>query len=62
MKLIMTIKMPHQKHFLKITLLVLKTQKERIKMRVFLVIKTVRAIMKCMIVIDRNYLLILSKK
>lgn len=62
MKLIMTIKMPHQKHFLKSTLPFLKTQKERIKIRVFLVIKTVRAIMKCMIVIDRNYLLILSKK
>lgn len=62
MKLIMTIKMPHQKRFLKITLLFLKTQKERIKIRVFLVIKTVRAIMKCIIVIDRNYLLILSKK
>lgn len=54
MKLIMTIKMPHQKRFLKITLLFLKTQKERIKIRVFLVIKTVRAIMKCIIVIDRN--------
>lgn len=54
--------MPHQKHFWKITLLFLKTQKERIKIRVFLVIKTVRAITKCMIVIDRNYLLILSKK
>ena len=54
--------MPHQKHFLKSTLPFLKTQKERIKIRVFLVIKTVRAIMKCMIVIDRNYLLILSKK
>ena len=54
--------MPHQKHFLKITLLFLKTQKERIKIRVFLVIKTVRTIKKCMIVIDRNYLLILSKK
>ena len=51
MKLIMTIKMPHQKHFLKITLLFLKTQKEGIKIRVFLVIKTVHAIMKCMIVI-----------
>ena len=58
----MTIKIPHQKHFLKITLLFLKTQKERIKIRVFVMIKTVRAIMKCMIVIDRNYLLILSKK
>lgn len=46
--------MPHQKHFLKITLLFLKTQKEGIKIRVFLVIKTVRAIMKCIIVIDRN--------
>ena len=56
MKLIMTIKMPHQKHFLKITLLFLKTQKERIKIRVFLVIKTVHAIMKCMIVIDSNYI------
>lgn len=53
--------MPHQKHFLKITLLFLKHEKKGKKL-VFLVMKTVRAIIKCMIVTDRNYQLILSKK
>jgi len=45
MKLIMTIKMPHQKHFLKITLLFLKHKKKGKKL-VFLVMKTIRAIIK----------------
>lgn len=48
MKLTMTIKTPYQNLFFKLRSFFKKTKKERKKIRVFLAMKTVRAIIKCM--------------
>lgn len=48
MKLTMTIKTPYQNLFFKLRSFLKKTKKERKKIRVFLAMKTVRAIIKCM--------------